>query len=80
MQGRLTGSPGTPVAIKTEFGWVLAGKAGDCNPSNVVTHFSNVVSCDDLLCRFWELEEHSSEDLVLTTEERVVLNHFKDHH
>ena len=80
LQGRRTGPPGTPVAIETEFGWVLAGKAGDCNPSNVVAHFSNVVSCDDLLRRFWELEEHSSEDLVLTTEERVVLNHFKAHH
>ena len=62
------------VAIETEFGWGLAGKASD-----VMTHFC-VISCDDRLRRFWEIEEFSSEDLVLTMEEMVALNHFKTNH
>ena len=56
LSGRRSGPPGSPMAFETEFGWVLAG--GTCAPfHHVVVHHSSLLSGDDLLHRFWEIEE-----------------------
>lgn len=38
------------------------------------------VSGNDLLRRFWEVEEHQPSDLALTPEGRFVVEHFKANH
>ena len=80
-QGRRTGAPGSPSAFETEFGWVLAGKL-DVYASNhcIVSHYVSVVTGDDLLRKFWEIEECPNDQSYLTPEERLVVQHFKDNH
>ena len=78
LQGRRIGPPGAPVALNTEFGWVLAG-GNELSNHNVVHHVVTV-SGDGLIQRFWEVEEHQSTDLALTPDERFVMDHFKAHH
>ena len=36
LNGRRTGPPGTPVALETEFGWVLSGTIESCTPADQV--------------------------------------------
>ena len=61
LHGRRLGLPGSPIAFETQFGWVLAGSTGSCVPAQVVaTHHSTILTGDDLLRRFWEVEEKKS--------------------
>ena len=78
LQGRLVVPPGSPIALNTEFGWVLAG-GNELSNHNIVHHVVTV-SGDDLIQRFWEVEEHQSTDLALTPDERFVIDHFKANH
>ena len=70
-----------PRRIVTKFGWVLAGNThGSISPpTQYITHHTTVLSGDDVLRKFWELEEPPSE-LVLSVEERAVVQHFKENH
>ena len=77
--GRRTGPTGSPVALETDFGWVLSG--GDAQSSGQVnllaTAFHTSVICnDDILRRFWEIEE-SVATPVYSQDERTVLHHFE---
>ena len=57
-QGRRMGPPGSPVALETEFGWVLAGNTGSSSPaSHAVVHHATLLSGDDILRKFWEIEK-----------------------
>ena len=57
--GRHLGVPDSPMAFETEFWWVLAGSADSCFPIQQVTnHHASLVSGDDLLRQFWEVEEN----------------------
>ena len=77
-QGRLTGPPGSPAAFETEFGWVLAGSTELCSPANhAVVHHITHLTGDDILRKFWEIEEKPMTDAVLSSEERAVIQHFK---
>ena len=52
--GRRTGPPDSPA----HFGWILAGSTHSCSPSDqVATHHASCVSGDELLRKFWEIEE-----------------------
>ena len=42
--------------------------------------FTSVVTGNDLLCRFWEIEEKTVANCTLTLEERCALDHFNSHH
>lgn len=81
LHGRRSGSPGSPVAIETSFGWVLAG-AVDCNTprSQVVSHLTSVLSGDDLLRKFWEVEELRTGSPAVSPEEQSVFAHFQSSH
>ena len=80
-QGRRSGPPDSPVAFETEFGWVLAGNTEPISPSHhIVAHHISLLSGDDLLRKFWEIEEKPMTDAVLSSEERTVLQHFKSQH
>ena len=79
--GRRLGISGSPCAFETDFGWVLAGCTNSCNPTrNALVHHVSLLSGDDLIRRFWEIEEKPTSDPVLTPEERTALDHFKNHH
>lgn len=73
-QGRLYGLYNSPTTISTEFGWVLAGNIGHpTEASTVTTHVASVLTGDDILQRFWNLEEKTVAHSMLTLEERAVL-------
>ena len=81
LHGWQSGEPGTLTALETEFGWALAGSTHGNNPSptQLVSHHTTVLPGDDLLRKFWEIEEPPSEP-VLTVEEKAVVKHFKENH
>ena len=81
LHGRRIGSPGSPIAFETEFGWVLAGRLDSCTPDHhIVSHHVSFIAGDDLLRRFWEIEENPKNEVALSPEERSVVQHFRDNH
>ena len=77
---RQTGPSGTPSAFETEFGWVLAGRFDSPGPSRVASHHASFTVGDELLRRFWEIEENPSNEACHSPEERSVVQHFKETH
>ncbi|GFR31075.1 uncharacterized protein TNCT_487561 [Trichonephila clavata] len=62
--GKIVGSKNEPIAQRTTFGWVVAGKLNVQNkgPNELYSHFlstENDLKTDSLLQRFWETEELS---------------------
>ena len=82
LNGRQTGPPGSPVALETKFGWVLSG--GTEHPDPVSLHVASLhtstTTGDDLLRRFWEVEEKPLAPLTLSLDEKYVLQHYADNH
>ena len=83
--GRRKGPPGSPTAFETDFGWVLGGSTGPVGIStqtnlHVLTFHSTALSVDDVLRKFWEIEESSSDQACLSAEERAVIHHFDSSH
>ena len=79
---RRFGPHGAPSAYKTSFGWVLAGSVqserAQCHVSDVC-YFSNT-SDDDLLKRFWEVEDYNQKEVTLTSDEQEVVKQFEQNH
>ena len=82
LDGRRTGPPGAPTAFETQFGWVLAGRTNPATSTNQAVATNHItVSCDDdILRKFWEIEENPKEVSCLSPEERTVVRHFQDTH
>lgn len=85
LHGRRSGPPGSPVAFETSFGWVLAGSSSNACVSShhSVASFHTqlaVTPGDELLRRFWELEESPKSSSNLSPEERTVVQHFNKSH
>ena len=81
LQGRRIGSSGSPIAFETHFGWVLTGNTNSCSSTQVIAaHHVAFLTGDDLLRRFWEIEEKSVPELHFTPEEKAVMTHFQNHH
>ena len=81
--GRRTGPTGAPVAIETEFGWVVCGSStasSDDINLHAASHHASTVDSDDILRKFWEIEESPANSPVLTLEERSVVQHFDTNH
>ena len=81
LHGRRFGPTGSPTALETSLGWVLAGSI--CNSprkTQIVVHHSTVLCADDLLRRFWELEETFTPSPARSPEEKSVMSHFHDAH
>ena len=70
-QGLRSGPPGLPVAIETEFGWVIAGKLDSLFTSPLSNHAT--VTTDEILQRFWEVEEHPRDHANISAEEKMVV-------
>ena len=80
LNGRRTGPSGSPVALETRLGWVLSGGSGthDLMSHHIASlHTSTLSSGDDLIRRFWEVEESPSSPLALSMDEKYVLDHFE---
>ena len=81
LQGRRVGPDGTPSAFETVFGWVLAGSTNQLNSESLVTsHHTLTVTGDDLLQKFWEVEESMKYESNLSPEEKSVVQHFENNH
>lgn len=81
LTGRRYRQPGTPTAFETHFGWVLAGSTD----KNVITsHFTSfhvtVNSCDDILRRFWEIEDNPLSEILLSPKDTAVVQDFEANH
>ena len=48
-------------------------------PAHVATHTS-VISGDDIIRRFWEIEESPNLELALSSDEQEIVHHFKVNH
>ena len=80
--GRWTGPPGSPVSFETEFGWVLAGEINNTSSHNghVTSHHVSLENGDDILQKFWEIEQQPLGEPKLTPEEKTVVQHFRANH
>ena len=80
-QGRRTGTAGSPTAFETDFGWVLAGDTNVCTSHCTITsNHTTLAAGDELLSKFWEIEEQSKGCQELSTQERLVVQHFRQQH
>ena len=70
---------GAPSAFKTVFGWVLNGEVNSKTRGSA-THVCCVGLDNDVLRRFWEIEDHSLQQPVFSQEEQAVVKHFEQHH
>ena len=66
--GRRKGRQGSPTAIETTFGWVLAGNTNSEGSDTVASHHVSMLTGEDLLRQFWEVEERSVANSTLTPE------------
>ena len=80
-QGQRSGPVGSPVAFETEFGWVFSGRTESIASTGEVAALHTIVGFkDDVLHKFWEIEEGPTSNAAFSLEERSVLSHFKDNH
>ena len=81
LHGRRSGPPDSPLAFETIFRWVLARRATSITSSqfSVVAQHVSVGFSDEVLCKFWEIEEASKSKVVLV-EDKWVARHFKTTH
>lgn len=80
LHGRRCGIPGSPVAFETQFGWVLAGSTGVSALTQVATtHHATLLTGDDLLRSFWEVERIPAKE-CLTPDESAAVTHFEKRH
>ena len=85
LHGRRTGPPGSPVALETCFGWVLCGGNMDRTALSSVNFLvtslhASAVCSDDLLRKFWEIEESPANSAALSLEERSAVQQFDSTH
>ena len=69
------------VTLPQLWTWVLAGSTGAQTDSTLVSsHFTSVMTGDDLLRKFWDVEEKVVVNCTLTMEERCALEYFNSNH
>ena len=76
--GQQVGPRGTPSAFRTAFGWVLAGAVNTEQPSleRVTACCTSLLQGDDLMRKFWEIEECVPRQSVLPIEQTTMQKHF----
>lgn len=75
--GQRSGSHNSTTFLETEFGWVQAGNAG--TNGTVDSHHESVLTGEDILQQFWELEKTIANSTT-SLEEWSVLDHFQSAH
>ena len=78
---------GLPVAQETEFGWVLSGSTSPSTLTEdqdnlyvMALHTATTTCDDDILHKFWRIEESPVNLPALSMEERAVVCHFEANH
>ncbi|XP_055701653.1 uncharacterized protein LOC129800934 [Phlebotomus papatasi] len=75
----LKGDSGQPIAQLTIFGWIVGGRID--SPLNSITSLHTHYNLDEMLKRFWEVEEsHLDKQPLLTEEEVMCEEHFTQTH
>ena len=78
LHGRRSGPSGTPIAFETCFGWVLAGSTEFCSlVPHVTTHHVSCATGDEILRKFWEVEDGPLSETIFSPEEWSAVQHFK---
>jgi len=85
LHGRRFSPAGAPSAFKTQFGWVLTGSTGSSAGSGNGSCYLAVtgmpqVDDDELLRKFWEIENPHFQEPTFSIDERSVMEHFKEKH
>ena len=83
LHGRRFNPSGSPSAIKTTFGWVLDGSVlavGIQSQPQEDTCCLAVSFPDDLLRKFWKVEEYNLQQPLLSSKEQTVVNNFESNH
>ena len=87
LNGKILGPEGTPSARQTVFGWVVSGLYHPDKPYKAITACAHYVATtqanrvsDDLLAKFWQLEEPPNPEKAFTAEEQRVENHYEQTH
>ncbi|XP_065078147.1 uncharacterized protein LOC135701316 [Ochlerotatus camptorhynchus] len=61
VSGRIQLGPGLPTLINSVFGWVVSGKTTQCpSITPIVANIATVADLNNLMEKFWSLEEDSS--------------------
>ena len=81
----IAGPEGMPTACKTVFGWAIRGPySPDCRTqvraATQVVISTDCKSPDELLSRFWEVEEPPMEETAFTPEEEYVQELYATNH
>ncbi len=73
---------GSPTAFETKFGWFIAGSTSTSTSPlhSAASHHIAVDSGDDILRRFWEIEENPRDNCNLSPGEHTVVRHFNETH
>lgn len=81
--GKIRLGPGLPILQKTKFGWIVAGggiqlqKTNNCLVGAVISEkLNNEFNLENLIRRFWEIENHVDVVSKTTKEEIECENHF----
>lgn len=83
LNGQRFGPPGSPTALETDVGWVLAGGVGvgHSTSDSISSNHISIVTGDDLLRKFWEIEDGPRQDpTMFTPQEKLVLKQFISTH
>ena len=78
--GQRIGSPGSPSAFDTLFGWVLAGEVGMKQPTAGAMVHCATITTEDLLRKFWEVKTYDSKQSPLTVEQKILVQDFNERH
>ena len=82
MQNQITGPVGTPIAVQTIFGWAILGKylpQQHTQTINLITP-KEPGPVNDLLTRFWRVEEPPESTPMYTPTEELVQEHYLKTH
>ena len=85
--GLILGPKGTPAAQDTIFGWILFGSTSLTPNDESATHQATTTfvvttqpKCEEILQKFWTLEEVPKTKSTLSPIERLVVEHYAHHH
>ena len=82
LQEQLTGPENTPMAVRTVFGWAIIGEYLPRSFQQSINALNSVEPNpeDDILTRFWRVEEPQSNESIFTPDEEKVQHHYADTH
>ena len=77
LRGRRNGPRGTPYALRMCFGWVLAGPLQSKDSRPAAYTCCTITEDDDILRKFWEIEDYNMKRPALSPEEKTVAQYFE---